>query len=518
MKGSGKHLFDASVYKDDTSTSSFHDMVSSMSRLTKDAKPTAFHQMLATIAKEDRLLRLYSQNVDGIDTSIEPLGTRVPLQKDEDGKWPRTVQLHGGLDKMVCSKCHEISDFDADLFSGSTAPLCSSCEEINDIRTNHEGKRSHGIGRLRPRMVLYHEHNPDDVAIGAVTRDDLRRRPDAIIVAGTTLKVPGVRRIVREMCGVVRDRRGGVAIWINNDLPPAAKDLEDCFDIVVQGTCDEVAHRAAMRKWDAPAEQDSYSEISDDDARKAEARTAEVLLTMHKLTHANLEALPSDRHFNNSFAPPPLGVPPRKAQPQGPSDWSPLPGRSSLVLPSIEDSAFDGDTIAVNTTGLLTPTKSQKSSPPKQLPSLNDKLKDAANSKRPVGRPSKSATTVKPKKKRNVKHIKPSSKAKSAAASKTQSEVKASGLANAFKQTKTTTVDFQNASKKSMPSPFKSPSKLRQVSNASSIEPMHPVRPQDPRNNLSPLKPRPVFPGLQPEASGDQGEKKRIFDVAGLVE
>jgi len=174
-------------------------MVSSMSRLTKDAKPTPFHHMLATIAKEDRLLRLYSQNVDGIDTSLEPLKTRTPLRKDDEGKWPRTVQLHGGLDKMVCSKCHELSDFDADLFSGPTPPLCPRCEEINDLRTNFEGKRSHGIGRLRPRMVLYNEHNPDDEAIGSVTREDLRKRPDAVIVVGTTLKVPGVRRIVRDV-------------------------------------------------------------------------------------------------------------------------------------------------------------------------------------------------------------------------------------------------------------------------------------------------------------------------------
>ncbi|KAF2484424.1 DHS-like NAD/FAD-binding domain-containing protein [Neohortaea acidophila] len=269
LKGSGKDLFDASVYKDDTSTSSFHDMVSSMSRMTKEAAPTPFHHMLATIANEDRLLRLYSQNVDGIDTALEPLKTSVPLRKDEGGKWPKTVQLHGSLDKMVCSKCHELSDLNADLFSGPVPPACPNCEEFNSIRVNHEGKRSHGIGRLRPRMVLYNEGNPDDAAIGSVTTEDLRKRPDAVIVAGTTLKVPGVKRIVREMCKTVRNRRGGVAIWINTDLPPVAKELEDCFDIIVQGPCDEVARRAAMRKWDAPREQDECSQVTEDEMKNA---------------------------------------------------------------------------------------------------------------------------------------------------------------------------------------------------------------------------------------------------------
>lgn len=219
--------------------------------MTKSARPTPFHQMLATLAQQDRLLRLYSQNVDGIDTSLEPLATRIPLQK-EDGKWPKTIQLHGGLDKMVCSKCHELSDFHADLFDGPVPPVCSNCEELNRVRTEVAGKRSHGVGMLRPRMVLYNEHNPDDEAIGTVTREDLRKRPDAIIVVGTTLKVPGVKRIVREMCATVRDRRDGVAIWINADPEPSGKEFEDCWDIVVRGTCDEIARYAAMRPWNEP--------------------------------------------------------------------------------------------------------------------------------------------------------------------------------------------------------------------------------------------------------------------------
>jgi NAD-dependent histone deacetylase SIR2 len=167
----------------------------------------------------------------------------------EEGKWPKTIQLHGGLDKMVCTKCHELSDFHADRFGGAVPPICTNCEELNRVRTEVAGKRSHGVGMLRPRMVLYNEHNPDDEAIGAVTREDLRKRPDAIIVVGTTLKVPGVKRIVREMCATVRDRKDGVAIWINAGSEPSGKEFEDCWDIVVKGTCDEVARHAALRQW-----------------------------------------------------------------------------------------------------------------------------------------------------------------------------------------------------------------------------------------------------------------------------
>ncbi|KAF2094469.1 DHS-like NAD/FAD-binding domain-containing protein, partial [Rhizodiscina lignyota] len=271
LKSSGKDLFDASVYKDDISTATFHAMVRNLSQATKTAEPTSFHHMLATLANEGRLLRLYSQNVDGIDTSLPPLATRVPLTREE-GAWPKTVQLHGGLDKMVCVKCHKLSDFEPELFDGPVPPTCKACEAQDNVRTEHAGKRSHGIGKLRPRMVLYNEHNPDEEAIGSITRADLRSRPDAVIIVGTTLKVPGVRRIAREMCSVVRDRRDGLTVWINNDNPPIGKDLE--WDLIVKGPCDEVARHAAMRKWD-----DVFEAVTDEDMRKArEAGEAKVII------------------------------------------------------------------------------------------------------------------------------------------------------------------------------------------------------------------------------------------------
>lgn len=247
LKASGKHLFDASVYQTDSSTTSFHSMVRGLSKLASDAKPTAFHHLLATLAEQGRLMRLYTQNVDGIDTSLTPLATSIPLANK--GPWPRTIQLHGGLEKMVCSKCNHLSDFEPALFDGPLPPPCRQCTEADKVRTDHAGKRSHGIGRLRPRIVLYNEHNPDDEAIGTVVSSDLRGRPDAVIVVGTSMKIPGVRRIVREMCGVVRARRDGLAVWVNHDSPPVGKEFEECWDLVVKGSSDDVANFVKMRRW-----------------------------------------------------------------------------------------------------------------------------------------------------------------------------------------------------------------------------------------------------------------------------
>lgn len=276
--GSGKQLFDAAVYKDADSTSQFHEMVRKLSQMSQRAKPTTFHHMLARLATEGRLLRLYTQNVDGLETQMPPLGTEVPLP--HKGPWPQTVQLHGGLEKMMCQKCREIMDFDADLFAGSETPTCPKCRETDDFRTIDLGRRSHGIGRLRPRIVLYNEANPDDEAIGAVSAADMRTRPDAIVVVGTSMKIPGVRRIVSEMCKIVRGRRDGTTIWINPDPEPTGPQFEDCWDLIVKGDSDQVANLTNLRKWDDPIEvhPDAPTEYTDSDLERILARQGEVMV------------------------------------------------------------------------------------------------------------------------------------------------------------------------------------------------------------------------------------------------
>lgn len=248
LKASGKQLFDASVYKHSDSTESFHHMVREMSEQTRSAKPTAFHHMVASIAEEGRLLRLYTQNIDCIDAAMPPLATSVPLPVK--GPWPKTIQLHGGLEKMVCSKCGELYPFDGSLFNGPEPPPCSGCLETDNVRTSHAGKRSHGVGKLRPRMTLYNELNPDQDAITNVIRADRKQRPDAVIVVGTSMKIPGVRALVKDLCDITRKRKDGVTAWINLDSEPSGADLKDCWDLVIRAKCDDIASLVGLPHWD----------------------------------------------------------------------------------------------------------------------------------------------------------------------------------------------------------------------------------------------------------------------------
>ncbi|KAK0656359.1 DHS-like NAD/FAD-binding domain-containing protein [Cercophora newfieldiana] len=268
LKASGKHLFDASVYRHDSSTESFHTMVRELAHMTANASPTPFHHMLASLAKEKRLMRLYTQNIDSIDTKMEGLGTTVPL--NPKGPWPLTIQLHGGLEKMVCTKCAHLEDFNAALFEGPEPPLCEKCKAMDEVRTSFAGKRSHGIGKLRPRIVLYNEYNPDEDAIGMVSEADLRRVPDAVIVVGTSLKIPGVRRLVKQMCQLTRSRRDGITAWINVDPEPVGAEFKDCWDFVVKGKCDDIAELVGLPRWDAPdiGDRESYMVTGDEQKEK----------------------------------------------------------------------------------------------------------------------------------------------------------------------------------------------------------------------------------------------------------
>ena len=66
---------------------------------------------------------------------------------------------------------------------------------------------------------------------------DIRARPppDLVMVVGTSLKIPGTKRIVKETINAVHHTPRGKAIWINLD-PPPSKD----FDIWIKGDCQRI--------------------------------------------------------------------------------------------------------------------------------------------------------------------------------------------------------------------------------------------------------------------------------------
>ena len=230
-----RELLDISVYNSNHRTESFHKMIRSAVQSMQEAQSTSFHQFVADLARHGQLLRLYTQNIDDLDTRLKPLITSIPLP--QKGPWPKAVQLHGSLNVATCASCYWITKLDSGRFRGPSPPSCDICLARNVARCA-SGKRSHGIGRLRPRITLYGEEAADGEAIRSVMGFDLNKRPDAFIAIGTSLKIPGAREFARDMCKVVKTRRGGLTAWINPCDPPSHTNGQ--WNTIVKASSEEI--------------------------------------------------------------------------------------------------------------------------------------------------------------------------------------------------------------------------------------------------------------------------------------
>ena len=228
------------MYRNDKDTKALNDMFSSMYDKVQGATPTQFHYVLEAIAKEGRLHRLYTQNIDGLDTQLVSLETQIPLSLKNP--WPKTIQLHGDLKTVRCEgDPRHLSRFDPALFAlEPSGPRCTEC------KVSRRGGR---VPVLRPRVWLYQDfHYPDADAISTVQHADLQKKPDLVVVVGTALKVDSARFLARDMCKAVR-QNGGMAVWINLKAPTQKLDF---FDFVVMGSCEIVARHVSTWWMNVP--------------------------------------------------------------------------------------------------------------------------------------------------------------------------------------------------------------------------------------------------------------------------
>ncbi|KAJ2711248.1 NAD-dependent deacetylase hst3 [Coemansia spiralis] len=281
---SGRDLFDATLFGDPGMVGLFYNFMGELRNLVTRATCTPTHAFIKQLDEHSKLLRCYTQNIDslerriGLETMFQkrqpaassgsssssecngsdaatqeppvPPARRRRRQATLDKTFTRAVQLHGNLDKVVCTICHTDYPFSekmAEEFCEGTPPPCPRCKEIEVIR-DIVGKRSVATGVLRPDIVLYNEAHPQAELIGELSEYDLKQRPDLLIVIGTSLKIPGIKRMVREMSKCVhsctqRSKRAGAGkvIFINRDEPPRGWD--DVFDYYIAGDADEVIGR-----------------------------------------------------------------------------------------------------------------------------------------------------------------------------------------------------------------------------------------------------------------------------------
>lgn len=150
------------------------------------------------------------------------------------------VFLHGSLQALRCFQCGCVANWDeADrelqTMSGSQPP-CPRCEDATVAR-QERGKRALGVGKLRPDVVLYGEEHPESQRISTIIQHDISLAPDMLIIMGTSLKVHGLKTVVREFAKTVHNRKDGKVIFINY-TKPADSVWADIIDFWVEMDCD----------------------------------------------------------------------------------------------------------------------------------------------------------------------------------------------------------------------------------------------------------------------------------------
>ena len=133
----GRDLFDASLFRHPTSTAVFYTFIAQLKESIDKATPTPTHQFIKTLDSKHKLLRSYTQNIDGLEERVGLLGTGSPDAKATSkgksklrSKDVRNVQLHGDVHRVRCTFCSAEFRCEAEhlkAFNEGVPPDCPDC-------------------------------------------------------------------------------------------------------------------------------------------------------------------------------------------------------------------------------------------------------------------------------------------------------------------------------------------------------------------------------------------------------
>jgi len=254
-------LFDIETFQDDPRP--FYRFAYSLYPGKIDPGPS--HKFLARLDQQNMLLRVYTQNIDGLEQSAGVAETKV-------------IYAHGSLLHASCMKCkarYLADDIALDVRAG-TVPLCerrlakkskktteqstSSCRgehrtclrrssRTSSKKSNHQYKilpKECCGGVIKPNVTFFGEKLANN--IGQSLEKDYKKA-DALIVMGTSLSVAPMSKVVEFMPPNI------LRVLVNRNIvsaPNSSKKHHDStgksclFDACLLGNCDDVVH--ALKK------------------------------------------------------------------------------------------------------------------------------------------------------------------------------------------------------------------------------------------------------------------------------
>jgi NAD-dependent histone deacetylase SIR2 len=133
----GRDLFDASLFRDPTSTAVFYTFISQLKESVDATTPSQTHRFIKTLDSKGKLLRSYTQNIDGLEERAGLAGTAThtkdPSERGKSklkSKDVKNVQLHGDIHRVRCTFCSAEFPCTADhlkTFNDGLPPDCPEC-------------------------------------------------------------------------------------------------------------------------------------------------------------------------------------------------------------------------------------------------------------------------------------------------------------------------------------------------------------------------------------------------------
>jgi NAD-dependent SIR2 family protein deacetylase len=215
----------------------------------KRAEPSDSHRFLALLEKQKQLLRVYTQNIDGLE---EVAGVSSK----------RMVYAHGSLQWATCCRCkHKVNAAEIeDCIKKGEVPRCQVSLQKSTPTRRLARKREASDqasqscdGVLKPGVTFFGEILHDNVRKSLEADRD---KADALIVIGTSLSVAPMSKVISYLPPSVP------RILINRNVvnPPSAVANDDdeeeeeeefrdnyTFDAYLLGFCDDVT-RAVVKE------------------------------------------------------------------------------------------------------------------------------------------------------------------------------------------------------------------------------------------------------------------------------
>lgn len=239
----GKDFFDINFFLQSDTRPLFYQFIAELKESCAKAEPTPTHHYLRDLAKEGRLTRWYTQNIDCLEERLGLNCWNSPSSSSHHISQSTVVSLHGTLSQVSCTLCKVSVSFTEEHLinfkTGQELP-CKSCTEAATLRESL-GRRKLRSGFLRPDIVLYNEPHPHGETIADFVSSDISKQPNLLIIMGTSLKIAGLKKMIKDFAKSMKSRVGGeknLIVYVNK-TPCSRAEWQGIFDYELIGECDQ---------------------------------------------------------------------------------------------------------------------------------------------------------------------------------------------------------------------------------------------------------------------------------------